>query len=86
MKAVGKNIVINPIKETTTKTTGGLMLGEKQREDIRYRQAELIKAGDDVKVLKVGDHIYYDKAAGFNIEINNEKYRIIKEFDVVIIL
>ena len=86
MKAVGKNIVINPIKETTTKTTGGLMLGEKQREDIRYRQAEVIKAGDDVKVLKVGDHIYYDKAAGFNIEINNEKYRIIKEFDVVIIL
>ena len=86
MKAVGKNLVINPIKETTTKTTGGLMLGEKQREDIRYRQAEVIKAGDDVKVLKVGDHIYYDKAAGFNIEINNEKYRIIKEFDVVIIL
>ena len=86
MRAVGKNIVIDPIKETTTKTNGGLILGEKQREDIRYRQAKVIEVGDDIKVLKVGDHIYYDKAAGFNIEINNDKYRIIKEFDVVIIL
>ncbi len=86
MKTVGKNIVIEPIKKTTTQTSGGLILGEKQREDIRYRQAKVIELGDEVKVLKIGDHIYYDKAAGFNIEINNNKYRIIKEFDVVIIL
>ena len=49
MKAVGKNIVIDPIKETTTKTNGGLILGEKQREDIRYRQAKVIEVGDDIK-------------------------------------
>jgi len=86
MKTVGKNVIIEPIKETTTTTNGGLILGEKQREDIRYRQAKVIELGDEVKVLKIGDHIYYDKAAGFNIEINNNKYRVIKEFDVVIIL
>jgi len=37
-------------------------------------------------VLKKGDEVYYDKAAGFNIEINKEEYKVIKEFDVVVIL
>ena len=86
MKAVGKYIVIDPIKEVDTTTKGGLILAEKQREDIRYRRAKVIEPGTEVEVLKKGDGIYYDKSAGFNIEINKEEYKVIKEFDVVIIL
>jgi co-chaperonin GroES (HSP10) len=86
MKAIGKYIVINPIKETETTTKGGLILAEKQREDIRYRQAEIVEVGTDVNVLKSGDNIYYDKAAGFNIEIKKNNYKVIKEFDVVVVL
>ena len=86
MKAVGKYIVIDPVKEDNVKTQGGLILGEQQREDIRYRRAKVIKPGSDVQVLNIGDEVYYDKAAGFNIEINKEPYKVIKEHDVVIIL
>ena len=86
MKAVGKFIVIDPIKEVDTTTKGGLILAEKQREDVRYRRAKVIEPGSDVEVLKKGDEIYYDKSSGFNIEINKEEYKVIKEFDVVIIL
>ena len=86
MKAVGKFIVIDPVKETDVTTKGGLILAEKQREDVRYRRAKVIEPGSDVSVLKKGDEIYYDKSAGFNIEINKEEYKVIKEFDVVIIL
>jgi len=86
MKAVGKYIVIEPIKEVDTTTKGGLILAEKQREDIRYRRAKVIEPGSDVVVLKKGDEIYYDKSSGFKIEINKEEYKVIKEFDVVIIL
>tara|TARA_R110001583_G_scaffold29188_2_gene102662 strand:+ start:1515 stop:1775 length:261 start_codon:yes stop_codon:yes gene_type:complete len=86
MKAVGKFIVINPIKETDVTTKGGLILAEKQREDVRYRRAKVIEPGSEVSVLKKGDEVYYDKAAGFNIEIDKEEYKVIKEFDVVIIL
>ena len=86
MKAVGKYIVIDPIKETETKTKGGLLLAESQREDMRYRRAKVIEPGSDVKVLNKGDEIYYDKAAGFNIEIKKDRYKVIKEQDVVIIL
>ena len=86
MKAIGKYIVIKPIKEVDTKTKGGLILAENQREDIRYRRAKVVEPGSDVEVLKKGDEVYYDKAAGFNIELEKEQYKVIKEFDVVIVL
>ena len=86
MKAIGKYIVISPIKETEVKTKGGLLLSESQREDIRYRTAKVKSVGSDIKVIKAGNEIYYDKAAGFNIEIKNETYKVIKEIDVVIII
>ena len=86
MKAVGKFIVIDPVKETDVTTKGGLILAEKQREDVRYRRAKVIEPGSEVSVLKKGDEIYYDRSSGFNIEINKEEYKVIKEFDVVIIL
>ena len=86
MRAIGKYIVIDPIKEVDTKTKGGLILAESQREDIRYRRAKVVKPGTDVKALKIGDEIYYDKSAGFKIEIKKEEYKVIKEFDVVVVL
>jgi co-chaperonin GroES (HSP10) len=86
MKAIGKYVVIEAIKEVDTKRKGGLILAESQREDIRYRRAKVIKPGTDVKALKKGDEIYYDKSAGFKIEIKKEEYKVIKEFDVVVVL
>ena len=86
MKAIGKYIVIDPIKENGSVTKGGLLLTEKHREDIRYKKAKVLIVGNDVKGLKKDNIIYYDKAAGFNIDIDNKQYKIIKEFDVVVVL
>ena len=49
MKAVGRNLIINVTKEGTTKTKGGLLLAESQREDIRYIEASIVSVGDEVK-------------------------------------
>ena len=86
MRAIGKYIVISPIKETETKTKGGLLLAEAQREDIRYRQADVVVTGSEVNYIKKKDKIYYDRSAGFNIELKDKTYKIIKEHDVVIVL
>ena len=86
MIAVGKNIIIKDTQEKTTKTEGGLILAEKQREDIRYRQATIVAVGTLVEGIVPGDEVYYDKSSGFNIEIEKEQYKVIKEFDVVIVL
>ena len=86
MKAVGKNIVIKEYKESTTSTEGGLILGEKQREDIRYRKGVIILPGNEVDTVEPGDDVYFDRHAGFNIEVKDTIYKIIKEGDIVIVL
>tara|TARA_R100000742_G_C4212972_1_gene38829 strand:+ start:64 stop:324 length:261 start_codon:yes stop_codon:yes gene_type:complete len=86
MKAIGKYIVIDPIEESNVKTEGGLILSDKQREDIRYRKAKVINPGTEVKAIEKGNEIYYDRNAGFGIQIKEKQYKIIKEFDVVVIL
>jgi len=86
MKAIGKNIVITPIKENDTKTSGGLILAEAHREDIRYRRGNVITVGTDVVGVENGDEVYYDRHAGFGIELEKEQFKVIKEQDVVIVL
>ena len=46
MKAIGRNLIINKAKEGTTKTEGGLLLAENQRNDIRYVKATVVSAGN----------------------------------------
>ena len=86
MKAIGKYIVITPVKEVEVKTKGGLLLTENNREDIRYREGKVITIGTGVVGVKDGDDIYYDRHAGFGIELQKEQYKVIKEQDVVIVL
>jgi co-chaperonin GroES (HSP10) len=86
MRAIGKNIVITPIKENGIKTKGGLLLAEADREDIRYRMADIIEVGGEVTGVEKGDKIYYDRHAGFGIELGEEQFKVIKEQDVVIVL
>ena len=86
MKAIGKYIVIEEVKETGTTTKGGLMLSETQREDIRYRKAKVLNIGTDVVGVNNNDSIYFDRHAGFNIEIGEDVRKVIKEQDVVIVL
>ena len=86
MKAIGKNIVITPTKEVEAKTKGGLLLAEVNRTDVRYRMAKVIAIGTDVIGVKEKDNIYYDRHAGFGIELNDEQFKVIKEGDVVIVL
>jgi len=86
MKAIGRNLIIEKIKEGTTKTKGGLLLAENQREDIRYTEAKVLSAGKEVEGLKEGDTIFFDRHAGHKIEIDKKTYHVIKAQDVVVVL
>jgi co-chaperonin GroES (HSP10) len=86
MKAIGNNIIIKSEKVTTDETKGGLILIEKDREDIRYKKARVVSVSNDIKGLKEKDEIYYDKHAGHGIEFNKEKFIVIKLQDVVVVL
>tara|TARA_R100001082_G_scaffold60840_1_gene33824 strand:+ start:3337 stop:3606 length:270 start_codon:yes stop_codon:yes gene_type:complete len=86
MRAIGGYLVIQEKKEKTTKTKGGLLLTDKIKEDIRYRQGLVKSVGELVQGVKDNDKIYYDKNAGFKIEIDEEIFLVIKQQDVVIVL
>jgi len=85
MKAIGRNLIISKTKEGTTKTKGGLLLAENQREDIRYVQATVISVGTEVEGVNENDIIFYDRHAGHKIEIDKKSYRVIKLQDVVVV-
>ena len=86
MKAIGYYIIVSEIKEDIKETEGGLLLAENHREDIRYRTADVVSVGTNVKGVSEGDKIYYDRIAGHNIEIEDTVYKVIQEVDVVIVL
>ena len=86
MKAIGRNIIIEKIKEGTTTTKGGLLLAENQREDIRYVEAIVLSVGEQVEGLKENDSIFFDRHAGHKIEIDKQTYHVIKNQDVVVVL
>ena len=86
MKAIGNNVVIIPVKVTGDKTKGGLLLVKKDREDIRYIKAVVHSVSDELKALKEGDEIYYDRHAGNKIEFDKEQYTVIKIQDIVVVL
>jgi len=86
MKAIGRNLIIEKIKEGTTKTKGGLLLAELHRDDIRYTEAKVISIGSAIAGVKENDKIFFDRHAGHKIQIKDNTYHVIKEQDVVVVL
>ncbi len=86
MKAIGRNLIINKIKEGTTKTKGGLLLAETHRDDIRYVEAVVVSVGEEIKGVNEGSKIFFDRHAGHKIEIEKQTYHVIKAQDVVVVL
>lgn len=86
MKAVGNYLLVEKLEKKTTKTEGGLLLTEKNRDDLRYVQAKIVDAGDQSSILKKDDEIFYDKHAGHNIEYNGETLQVIKVQDIVVVI
>jgi chaperonin GroES len=85
MKPIGKYIVIKNIDEEL-KTESGLILSGEDMNQMRYKRGLVIEAGTEVPHIKKDDDIYYDKAHGFTMLINDVQYTIIQERDVVVVL
>tara|TARA_B100000073_G_C23676289_1_gene550692 strand:- start:16 stop:276 length:261 start_codon:yes stop_codon:yes gene_type:complete len=86
MRAIGNNLIIKKIEESNQETKGGLILTQKQREDIRFQKAKVVEIGDSIVAVKKDDIIYFDKAAAHKIEIDKEPYHVIRQENVVVVL
>lgn len=86
MKAIGRNLIILVKKEGNTKTKGGLLLSENQKNDLRYRKAIVVSVGNEVSGIEKNDEIFFDRHAGHKIEFEKNIYHVIKSQDVVVVV
>ena len=87
MKAIGRNLIIIQSKRRDYQNRLVVyLLAESQRDDIRYIQATVVSAGDEVAGVKPNDVIYFDRHAGHKIEVDKESYHVIKSGDIVVVL
>jgi chaperonin GroES len=79
-----KDRVFVSYTEELEKTAGGLYIPDSAKEKPQSGKVEAV--GEEVKGLKVGDKILFDKYSGSKINIDNKDYLIIKEEDILGIL
>jgi chaperonin GroES len=92
LKPLGDRLIVEPI-ESEEVTASGIVLPETAKE--KPQQGKVLAAGpgrrdDDGKRIKMdveeGDTVLYAKYAGTEVKIDNKKYLILKETDVLAIV
>jgi len=79
-KPLGDRIFVKYMEEVE-KTAGGLFIPDAAKEKPQRGKVEAV--GKEVKEVKVGDIILFDKYSGSKISIDNEDYLIVKEEEVL---
>ena len=85
MKAEGDFIIVED-GEVYQKNELGLIISDKSDLNVRYIIGKVITIGELVKEVKEGMVVYFDKVAGSDIRIKGDKYKAIRERDVVVML
>lgn len=87
LKPLGTRVVVAP-KEAETMTAGGLYIPDNAKE--KPQQGEVVAVGpgskDEAMEVKVGDVVLYGKYSGTEVTVDNTKYLIVKQSDILAIL
>ncbi|MEK6656306.1 MAG: co-chaperone GroES [Nitrospirota bacterium] len=79
-KPLGEKVFVSYAEELE-KTAGGIYIPDAAKEKPQKGKVEGV--GKDVKSLKVGDMVLFDKYSGSKISIDNVEYLIVKEEDIL---
>ena len=87
IRPLADRVRIEP-KEAETKTAGGLYIPDTAKE--KPQQGKVVAAGpgkkDEPMEVKVGDEVLYGKYAGTEVTVDDKKYLIVKQSDILAIL
>ena len=87
IKPLADRVLIKPAP-AEEKTAGGIIIPNTAKE--KPLQGEVLAAGNGTKdeemVLKAGDTVLYGKYAGTEVELDGEKYLIMRQSDVLAVL
>lgn len=76
-----KDRVFVQYTEEMEKTSGGIYVPDVAKE--KPQKGKVHAVGSDVKSVKVGDMILFDKYSGTKITFDNTEYLILKEEDIL---
>ena len=79
-----KDRVFVSYSEELEKTAGGIYIPDAAKEKPQKGRVEAV--GSEVKNVKVGESILFDKYSGSKISMDNVEYLILKEEDILGIL
>ena len=87
IKPLADRVLIKP-QAAEEKTISGIIIPDSAKET--PLRGEVLAVGDGTKdekmVLEVGDQVLYGKYAGTELELNNEKFLIMRQSDVLAIV
>ena len=87
IKPLADRVVIEP-KEAETKTASGLFIPDTAKE--KPQQGIVVAVGpgkkDEPMELNVGDAVLYGKYAGTEVTVDEKKYLIVKQSDILAII
>ena len=87
IKPLADRVLIKPAP-AEEKTAGGIIIPDTAKE--KPLQGEVLAAGNGTKdeemVLKAGDTVLYGKYAGTEVELDGEKYLIMRQSDVLAVI
>jgi chaperonin GroES len=73
--------IVAQLIQPQTKTAAGLYLPDSARE--KPQVAKVVAIGPTVKAVKVGDSIIYKDYSATELQLDGEKYLVVKEEDVL---
>jgi chaperonin GroES len=87
IKPLADRVLVKPA-DAEEKTASGIIIPDSAKE--KPLKGEVIAAGkgtkDEEMVLKAGDKVLYGKYAGTEIELDDTKYLIMRQSDVLAII
>ena len=87
IKPLSDRVLIAPAA-AEEKTVGGIIIPDTAKEKPLKGQVVAVGNGtkDEAMVLKVGDTVLYGKYAGTELEVEGERYLIMRQSDVLAVL
>ncbi len=87
VKPLADRVLVKPV-EAEEKTVGGIIIPDSAKE--KPLQGNVLAVGcgtkDEQMVLKVGDRVLYGKYAGTELELDGEKFLIMRQNDILAVV
>lgn len=87
LQPLSDRVLVKPVA-AEQKTAGGIIIPDSAKEKPLKGNVVAVGAGtkDEEMILKTGDTVLYGKYAGTELELDGEKYLIMRQSDVLAII